>query len=301
MKDVWCMKYFNKSWDLYLSRMDDARQLMQPPKLFQTAEMFALCPVDVLVGSPACKAFSSLAIRKKDRKETAENTPQDLEFVRFLDFVRITKPKVFVLENLRKVFDYIQFDGQTNNVVTITGDALVNLSDYHVTIFPDINTTDYGVPQSRRRMFWIGVRADIGCHVPNIHQVENRQVEPRTARWALENLDPDLPNQEVSKHSQERIDGFARLKPGQSYYGTQNNKRIHLDRPGPTITSHRTQYVHPTEPRVLTVRECARIMGYPDSFEFFGPRTKQYDQVGCGISPRLAQVIATHIRNELEL
>ena len=108
-------------------------------------------------------------------------------------------------------------------------------------------------------------------------------------------------NLEVSNHSKVRTEGFDRLKPGKSYYGTQNNKRLDLRKVGPTITSHRTQYVHPTLPRVLTVRESAAIMGFPNNFTFYGPRTKQFDQVGCAIVPQITNELCIQIKEHYEL
>lgn len=290
---------WKRSWSGVLDVWYSEEDIEDPPLYVADEKLGNLVdkPVpDVLIGSPPCKSFSSLAVRKKDRTDIAEKDPRQLEYVRFLQCVAWTRPKVFVLENLRKVNDYIAFDHNKSLVISArTGEALVGLDGYDVSVFPRINAKDYGVPQNRNRLFWVGVRKDVGV-APTVFGQEERG---ENVRDAFVCLDEFTPNMELPKHSAERTAGFAALKPGQSYYGTQNNKRIHWGKIGPTITSHRTQYVHPSEPRVLTVRETARIMGFPDDFIFYGPRTKQYDQVGCGISPRLAEALAVEIKRIL--
>lgn len=249
--------------------------------------------VDVLIGSPPCKRFSSLAVRKKDRLDF---NPHDLEYIKFLKAVDVLQPKAFVLENLVSISKHFEWNYLIDTpIISEVGSAgyILSLPEYEVRSFI-INSVHHGVPQKRNRLYVVGIKKELVEYgFPHISL--KKSTEERTVRDAFKDI-KDAPNMEVSNHSQKRIDGFHRLEPGQSYYGTQNNKRIHIDRPGPTITSHRTQYVHPFDPRTLTVRECARLMGFPDTFEFFGPRTKQLDQVGCGITP----AVAYHIARSLE-
>lgn len=72
-------------------------------------------------------------------------------------------------------------------------------------------------------------------------------------------------------------------------------KRILWDKPSPTILTNfdnPRNYLHPSEPRPLTVREAARLQTFPDNFEFFGKIQEQYRQVGNAVPPALARVIA---------
>ena len=62
--------------------------------------------------------------------------------------------------------------------------------------------------------------------------------------------------------------------------------------PTPTLTTLPDDYIHYCEPRILTVREYARIQSFPDDFIFVGNRTSQYRQVGNAVPPLLAQKIA---------
>ena len=79
----------------------------------------------------------------------------------------------------------------------------------------------------------------------------------------------------------------------------KRNYRLKPDEPSPTVTSHcLDEFVHPTSNRALTVRECARLQSFPDSYDFCGgpyivphiERTVQdkYEQIGDAVPPLLA-------------
>ena len=60
------------------------------------------------------------------------------------------------------------------------------------------------------------------------------------------------------------------------------------------------EYTHPEQNRTITIREAARLQGFPDSFVFHGDRTSQYDQVGNAVPTQLAEAIASEIRRCLD-
>jgi len=78
----------------------------------------------------------------------------------------------------------------------------------------------------------------------------------------------------------------ARLKPGEAlvhYYGAErllpNLVKLDPDDIAPTVLGS-SRFIHPFQPRLLTVREQARLMGFPDTFVFIGGRDSQYNMVG---------------------
>jgi DNA (cytosine-5)-methyltransferase 1 len=73
-------------------------------------------------------------------------------------------------------------------------------------------------------------------------------------------------------------------------------KRLFADEPSLTITSAATrEFVHPTENRLLTLRECARLQTFPDSFVFTGNAASRIQQIGNAIPPMLARTVAERI------
>jgi DNA (cytosine-5)-methyltransferase 1 len=78
-------------------------------------------------------------------------------------------------------------------------------------------------------------------------------------------------------------------------------RRLVADEPSKAITSGAiSEFVHPTENRYLTLRECARIQTFPDEFAFAGTATERMLQIGNAVPPRLAHAIAQSLRDDLE-
>lgn len=110
------------------------------------------------------------------------------------------------------------------------------------------------------------------------------------------------------RFSQEEIENLQkdRILPKKMFI--KRNVRLRSDRPSSTVTSHcLDEFVHPTKNRALTVRECARLQSFPDSYEFHGPflvphidRSVQdkYEQIGDAVPPLLAYAWGCKI-NEL--
>ncbi len=102
------------------------------------------------------------------------------------------------------------------------------------------------------------------------------------------------------------IAGDERLK-----YGLKKRsvKVLDPDAPAPTITTIPDDFIHYSEPRVMTVRECARLQTFPDWFEFKGPyttggprrvlQTPRYTQVGNAVPPLFAELIGAAIKDTL--
>ncbi|WP_284236023.1 DNA cytosine methyltransferase [Mycobacterium antarcticum] len=72
-----------------------------------------------------------------------------------------------------------------------------------------------------------------------------------------------------------------------------------------TITAHIAKdgywYIHPRQPRTLTVREAARIQTFPDDFRFAGPPSVAFKQIGNAVPPLIGQVVGEAVRSSLDL
>jgi DNA (cytosine-5)-methyltransferase 1 len=122
----------------------------------------------------------------------------------------------------------------------------------------------------------------------------------------VRNLQPGQTMKDLPEHLQHesfRRRAFRRVMDGtpvEKRGGAPSGlKRLFADEPSLTITSAATrEFVHPTENRLLTLRECARLQTFPDWFQFVGSAASRIQQIGNAIPPMLARVIGEHIASE---
>jgi len=254
--------------------------------------------VDLLIGSPDCKQFSNLGTKRKDRKSLSNMDPNAFDYVDFLHFVDSSKPKGFILENVPNILNYLKFD---DNVLRYVGweKPVLTLTDYNIqTVI--LNAKDFGVPQSRKRAFVIGSKNfKPGFTIPFdglSFLIDSGYCMGKTVSSAFEDISP---TQKLPNHTAKRIAGFKNLRVGESYYGSQNNKRLDPNKIAGTVASHCSRFVHPTEPRVISINETARLMGFPDSFTFHGRETEVLDQMGKSIIPQISYSISSYIADQL--
>ena len=136
-------------------------------------------------------------------------------------------------------------------------------------------------------------------------------------------LNGELSNHYAARLSPANLTRMAGIKPGQDWRDlphellpssmqralrkdhTRRYRRMTWDGvPRSVITRFRDpksgEYTHPEQNRTITIREAARLQGFPDSFVFEGPRSSQYDQVGNAVPTQLAQAIAAEVRRCLD-
>lgn len=242
--------------------------------------------VDLLIGGSPCEPFTATNPRRMDDPlDRLYTDPLGQLTLHFIRLVGELQPKVFVLENvpgiaqgplreaIRREFKRIGFDEVYFNI-----------------LFAE----HYEVPSHRKRVF-----------------ISNLRIAPpprgrRTVRDALEGLPPvdsGFPNHETVTLSRSKAERIARLRPGEALmkfrgareiYG--NYIRLRWDEIAPTVMGTR-RFVHPEEDRLLTVREQARLMGFPDYHVFFGPKDSQFNQIGEAVPPPLARAIAETIKD----
>jgi len=248
--------------------------------------MGTMYEVDLAIGQPDCKMFSNLRTKIKEKPDI-----KDTQLFDFLLLVQRDDIDMFIVENLQRGMDalmeYIEVRAPLDHEFNIKRDGgtygSLIYKDYHLRRI-EIDAKDF-LPQSRKRSFLVGIKKELGFE---LNYKEPTPVVPEGVQSILKTLEYGTShhyyhNHKPSNHSKERIKGFAKLKYGESFYRTQNNRRLDPNRHSPTITSHCSQQVHYRWPRTLTVRENARIMGWPDDFIFTGGTTQQLDQVGKAI------------------
>lgn len=257
--------------------------------------------VDVVTGGFPCQAFSYAG--KKMGFEDARGTL----FFEFARAVKEVNPKIFMAENVRGLLTHD--NGNTlKNIRSVIEELGYTLLEPHL-----IKAIFYRVPQKRERLILIGIRNDLVNKVefnwPKPHQ---KIYSLRDALKAGELYETDVPESKGQTYPIKKEQVMALVPQGgywrdlpeaiqkaymqKSFYlgggKTGMARRMHWDEPCLTLTcapaQKQTERCHPEETRPFTVREYARVQTFPDSWEFKGPLTAQYKQIGNAVPTNMA-------------
>lgn len=257
--------------------------------------------IDVIVGGPPCQGFSMAG--RRDSKD-----PRNSLFMEFLRFVRELKPKWFVMENVLGIL--ISRTAEGKFVKDIIENEFRKIG-YSIK-YEKLNSADYGVPQTRRRVIFMGNKINKQIKYPNPSH-SNRfkmDVHLRELKPWVSVKEILLPKKDVEKsffHSAKMIEGFEKRKERNEKKGAGFGRQIlNPDRPSYTISarywkdgSDALVRYSDNEVRMLTPLETARIQSFPDDFVFCGSKKEQYRQIGNAVPPLLAKAVADAIKNIL--
>ncbi len=229
-------------------------------------------PADVVLGGFPCQDFS---VAGKRRGLSVERGQLYRSMVKV---VALTKPKVFLAENVKGILTWE--NGSAMNTII---EDFSNLG-YNVK-YKLFNTADYGVPQTRERVIFVGIRKDLKSDFEwpkATHSSTDISLKPWvTIKDAIEDLEDDnkrlsLPNSDYSKAK------FCK--------GKQGNTITKADKPAPTMRAehHGNIEYHYRLPRRLSAREAARIQSFPDDFVFVKSTSDAYRQIGNAVAPVFA-------------
>lgn len=279
--------------------------------------------IDVVFGGPPCQGFSLAGKRDED-------DPRNQLFREYARVVEILKPDILLMENVRLLTSMDAPDGR--KVVEHIKEALLRAGYY--SDFRELNAQHFGVPQSRERVFFLGVRCDSDrgqreisfpsrTHVDSGSLFVQNSKPLRTFAQATSDLeslesgersecDPwhfavshpphvirwlkDVP-EGASAHENED----PNLRPNSGYNTTY--KRIRSDEPCSTIGTNfgmisGSRNVHPTDTRSFTIREAMRVQTFPDDFRIFGRLGDVRKGIGNAVPPLLAFKFANCIKNK---
>lgn len=259
--------------------------------------------VDVVIGGPPCQGFS---LAGKIGRTFADDSRNHL-FREFVRFVNVIRPKCFVMENVAAL--YSRLKGADRNEILQSFDEIGYDVEAKV-----VCAVDYGVPQYRNRVLFIGRRKDLSS---GIVFPEKINAAPMTVREAIGKYpalssgeSSDIPNHEAMKHSDQMLYKMSYVKEGGDRYDIPEDVRpgkgdvrkyIRYDgnKPSVCITGDMRKVFHYSQNRALTVRELAAIQTYPDTFVFLGSRIRQQQMVGNSVPPVLSKAIADAVKKML--
>jgi DNA (cytosine-5)-methyltransferase 1 len=151
-------------------------------------------------------------------------------------------------------------------------------------------------PNSEWEKFIRGTAISVKDHfVPVLSDIQLARIKALGQGQTMKDLPRDLQHASFTRRAQRRVmDGTPTEKRGGAPSGL---KRLFGDEPSLTITGAAIrELIHPSEDRPLTLRECARLQTFPDSFDFQGTAMQKIQQIGNAIPPLLAKIFAEHIR-----
>jgi len=277
--------------------------------------------VDVLSAGVPCEGFSMA-----NRNRTKFTDERNFLFVEFLRMAEAIRPRVLLVENVANFARHD--DGFFGREV----EAGMSELGYRTTSTV-LNACDFGVPQRRRRVMFIGVLPGFEFRWPSPTHGIAPGLKPfvtvgdailgdlpelHSNEFADEYLGPpqnsyqrflrkgvkQLLNHQAPNHPEATIKRISSTKPGEPMYRSFKQRiRLHKDQLSPTIVSGgiRPQfaYGHPTQARGMTIRERARLMSFPDWYDFQGGIVQGRVQTGDAVPPLLAKAVALSISNAL--
>ena len=273
--------------------------------------------VDVICGGPPCQGFSIAGKRIVDDE-------RNTLYKSFVKFVAAFSPKAFVMENVPNILSI--GDGAVREAILADFKKLGYTVSYQI-----LNAADYGVPQARRRAFFVGLKN-------RVFQFPSKSVDtPISIKEAISDLPeeslaegapyPTQPktdyqrlmrknsekvfNHDVTIHTERTKQIIAMVPDGGDYRDLpkelQGTRKVHIAwtrycswKPSFTIDTGHFHHFHYEYNRVPTARESARIQSFADDYVFLCGKTSKLKQIGNAVPPLLAAAVAKQLKEELK-
>ncbi len=267
--------------------------------------------IDVIIAGPPCQGFSLTGPRNFD-------DPRNRLYLAVIEMVKLFKPKGFIIENVPGMAT--MYGGQVKDEVLRRFREIGYNIDCQI-----LCAADYGVPQLRKRLVYMGIRADIGCPIfPKKVLTPDQYITCRDAIGDLPSRENELGeeidqyttdpyteyqrmmrgeckllhNHVATAHKQFVKDTIAQVPEGGNWkdlpIGVGESRKFHEawtrydgNKPSRTIDTGHRNHFHYKYNRVPTIRENARLQSFPDDFVFTGTKTQQNRQVGNAVPPLL--------------
>ncbi len=272
-----------------------------------------------VIGGPPCQGYSTVGTR--DVKD-----PRNHLYLQYCRVVEKVNPDFFVLENV-KGLTTLSGGAFRDDIVKRFGELGYDVQ------YKIVNAADYGVPQNRLRVFFVGLKKtkfvfpekqdkrwsclEALSDLPRLNEADGMNEvhsyvsKPQNEYQKMMRLRADkILNHQITVHSAQTVDIISKIPDGGSikdlpreYWEVRKyNKafeRMSSQRPSNTVDTGHRNYFHFEENRIPTARENARLQSFPDDFEIWGSKTSQYKQIGNAVPPLLAYEIAKAIKAQL--
>lgn len=265
---------------------------------------------DGIIGGPPCQSWSEAGSLR------GINDPRGKLFYEYIRILKDIQPKFFLAENVKGMLSKRNTDA--------VRDIIKEFEEAGYNVFIKLlNAFDYGVAQDRERVFYVGFRKDLNIsHFEFPYPIKEKERKfLKDTIWDLK--DNALPGKEKNKTNADNciVDNHEYLTGGYSTIFMSRNRVRQWEQPAFTVqASGRQCQLHPQAPtmikvdkniykfvigkeelyRRLSIRECARIQGFPDTFKFYYTSLEDgYKMVGNAVPIDLAYIIAKRIKETL--
>lgn len=279
--------------------------------------------VDLILGGPPCQSFSTLGKRLLE-------DPRGKLFQEYLRLVKLTKPKIFIFENVTGLLSI------NNGKLFKTIISSFKKVGYQISC-DILNAADFGIPQNRKRIIIVGHKAEfyfpLRTHINNHlslrkaigdlpylsnHNYNKYICDPKNSfQTRARNKSKELTYHDIPNYGKSLLEVIKAIPEGGSAIKNLPDKikpksgfgnsyaRLWWDRPSSTITRNfgtpsSSRCIHPEADRALTTREGARIQSFPDKYIFCGTRTSKNLQIGNAVPPLLSEILVNSVMNCLE-
>jgi DNA (cytosine-5)-methyltransferase 1 len=251
--------------------------------------------LDILDGSPPCQGFSTFG--KRDLAD-----PRNQLFREYCRLLRGLRPKVFVMGNVSGMIK--------GKMKLMFAEIMRELKACGYRVRARLlNTLYFGVPQSRPRLIFIGVRDDLNIE-PSHPLPTTSAVSARAALVGVQNDPAELEMLLAAGRTQSTYKFWESIPPGRKLSDIHPKgsgfscRKLHPDRPAPTIVKNDGNIgmhgaMHWSEKRRFTRTEFARFASFPDDFKWPGEWGDAVARIGNTVPPKFMQAIAANIRDAI--
>ncbi len=267
--------------------------------------------LDILDGSPPCSSFSMAGNREKDwgkeKKYSDTNQVTDDLFFEYARIIKAIQPKVFIAENVAGITmgaakgllgssQFSMFEEDDDSTIFHT----LSQAGYNVR-YKVIGAKDYGVPQSRPRTIFIGVRKDIKAKITYPLGSRGDYVTLEDAFEGLEHTESELEECNIDKYAIGKE--LKTLKEGESsskYFSlVKQRKNRYSDTLTQSSGNISAASIAHWDDRKFTVKEAIRIMGFPDDYYLGEDYKSKIERLGRAVAPLMMRAVSTHIYNTI--
>lgn len=300
---IWANKYDSSIWETY----EKNHKLILDKRDIRKVPSNEIPECDGIIGGPPCQSWSEAGALK------GINDSRGKLFYEFIRILNDKKPKFFVAENV------------SGMLADIHKEAVKNIINHFIDAGYDVyirllNAADFGVPQDRKRVFYIGFRNDLN--------IKYDFPLPFRKKYTLKDAIWDLKDNVLQAREKNKTNGNACLVPNHEYmiggfstiYMSRNRVRSWDEQSFTIQAGGRHAPIHPQAPKMLfveqnkrifvpgkenlyrrlSVRECARIQTFPDDFIFYYENLADgYKMIGNAVPVELAYNIALSIKKYL--